>query len=124
MRSESSDGGYSWSEVTPTSLPNPGAGIEAIALRDGRLVMVYNDQEEERDRLAVSISPDEGMTWEGTRHLENTPGGRFDYPSLVQSRDGTLHVTYSYNLKTIKHVRFNLDWILQAEDSGGELGEK
>ena len=114
-RSESRDGGLTWSPVTPTSLPNPGGGIEAIALQSGALAMVYNDKEESpRDRLAVSLSMDEGATWPWTRHLENTPGQRFDYPSLVQARDGLLHATYSYNLKTIKHVTFSESWIKEG----------
>jgi hypothetical protein len=111
-RSQSVDGGLTWSPVTATSLPNPGGGIEAIALASGDLAIVYNDKESSpRDRLAVSISSDEGQTWRWTRHLENTPGQRFDYPSIVQGRDGSLHATYSYNLKTIKHVTFNEAWI-------------
>ena len=111
-RSESRDGGTTWSPAAPTTLPNPGGGIEAIALRNGDVAIVYNDKETSpRDRLAISISTDQGQTWRWTRHLENTPGERFDYPSLIQARDGTLHVTYSYNLKTIKHVAFNDAWV-------------
>jgi predicted neuraminidase len=113
-RSESTDGGNTWSSPLPTTLPNPGGGIEAIALASGDLAIVYNDKETSpRDRLAVSISSDGGQTWQWTRHLENTPGARFDYPSIVQARDGVLHVTYSYNLKTIKHVTFNEAWVKQ-----------
>jgi predicted neuraminidase len=116
-RSDSSDGGMTWSEVTLTTLPHPGSGIEAIALRNGHLLMVYNDKEDDgpRDRLAVSISEDEGKTWGWTRRLEETPGARFDYPSIIEAKDGTLHVTYSDNLKTVKHVHFNEDWIRAAK---------
>jgi predicted neuraminidase len=115
-RSESQDGGITWSEVTSTGLLHPGAGIEALLLDDGHLLMVYNDKEEgPRDKLAVSLSTDRGETWQWTRHLENTPGGRFDYPSIVQAKDGSLHATYSYNLKTIKHVRFNEAWIKEGD---------
>jgi hypothetical protein len=32
QRSESTDGGITWSEVIPTDLPNPGSGVEAILL--------------------------------------------------------------------------------------------
>jgi predicted neuraminidase len=114
-RSESTDGGLTWSPATPTSLPNPGGGIEAIALASGDLAIVYNDKESApRDRLAVSISSDRGQTWGWTRHLENTPGQRFDYPSIVQARDGSLHVTYSYNLKRIKQVTFNESWVKEV----------
>jgi predicted neuraminidase len=114
-RSESRDGGLTWSPVTATTLPNPGGGIEAIGLASGGVAIVYNDKESSpRDRLAVSLSADEGQTWSWTRHLENTPGQRFDYPSIVQGRDGLLHATYSYNLKTIKHVTFDEAWVKAA----------
>jgi predicted neuraminidase len=78
--------------------------------------MVYNDKEAEpRDRLAISISEDFGETWIWTRHLEDTPGQRFDYPSIVQSKDSTLHVSYSYNLRSIKHVHFDEKWVTEEE---------
>jgi len=115
-RSESKDGGMTWSPLTVTDLLHPGGGIEALLLRNGHLLMIYNDKEESpRDRLAVSISTDRGKTWQWTRHLENTPGGRFDYPSIVQAKDGTLHASYSYHLKTIKHVHFNEEWVQERD---------
>lgn len=114
-RSDSSDGGVTWSDLAMTELPHPGAGIEAIMLRNGHLLMIYNDREDARDRLAVSISTDGGQTWKWTRHLEDTSGGRFDYPSIIQAKDNTLHATYGYNLNTIKHVRFSEAWIQRRE---------
>lgn len=115
-RSDSHDGGMTWSEVTLTSLPHLGSGIEALLLRNGHLAMIYNDKERNpRDQLAVSISTDGGSTWTWTRRLEDNPGSRFDYPSLIQSQDGTLHATYSDNLKTIKHVHFNEEWVQEMK---------
>ena len=112
QRSESRDGGLTWSEVASTDLPNPGAGIEAVLLRNGHLAMIYNPLiKSPRDKLAISISEDAGKTWKWTRLIEDQPGGRFDYPSLIQAADGTLHATYSFNLKTIKHVQFNESWV-------------
>lgn len=117
LSSESKDGGHSWSPLEQTTLPHPNAGIEAIVTASGRLLMIYNDSEEERDRLAVSLSDDRGATWPHTRHIENTPGGRFDYPSLVQGSDGSFHATYSYDTKTIKYVHFNEAWIMAGDDA-------
>jgi len=114
-RSESEDEGLTWSEVKTTQLPNPSSGIEAVMLRDGHLAMIYNDREMTRESLAVSISVDEGTTWKWTRRLEDTPGGRFDYPSLIQAKDGSLHATYSYSVRAIKHVHFNEEWIQQGD---------
>ena len=116
-RSDSTDGGITWSDLTLTDLAHPGAGIEALLLDSGNLLMIYNDTDEARDRLAVSISPDRGKTWRWTRHLEDIPGERFDYPSIIQTPDGALHASYSYNLTTIKHVRFNEDWVQQGDQA-------
>ena len=122
--STSSDDGVTWSQVRDSELPNPGAGAEVIALRDGTWALIYNDQERERWSLAVALSDDEGATWKWQRHLERDERGKgagsFHYPSLIQARDGTLHATYSYFLnhlprdaarKTIKHAHFNVEWV-------------
>ena len=116
LRSDSKDGGMTWGTVTLTDLPHPGSGIEAVLLQNGHLAMIYNDTEKDpRDRLAVSISEDRGATWRWMRHLENVPGQRFDYPSMIQTPDRFLHATYSYNLETIKYVRFNEAWVQQGD---------
>jgi predicted neuraminidase len=111
-RSESRDGGRTWTAAEPTTLENPGSGVDVAALPSGALVLVYNDKSSSpRDRLAVSISVDGGRTWPSTRHLENDPGKRFDYPSIIAARDGSIHVTYSSNLTQIKHVRVTEAWV-------------
>ncbi len=132
--SRSRDRGETWSAVEDSALPNPGAGAEVRVLANGHWIMVYNDLEQGRYRLAVSLSEDEGATWPWTRHLEADPQtadaqlrGEYHYPSIIQARDGTLHATYSYFIapatakkddqgrvirKSIKHAHFNEAWIL------------
>ncbi|WP_423127056.1 exo-alpha-sialidase [Gaoshiqia sp. Z1-71] len=120
MVSESADEGINWSAAQKTPLPNPGASIDAITLNDGNLLMVYNDLENGRHRLAVSLSDDEGETWKWTKHLENNPDGGFSYPTAIQTKDGLVHISYSSHLKTgktIKHVAFAPNWI--KENPGG-----
>jgi len=114
-RSESKDGGLTWAPVTVTDRLHPGAGIEIRMLKNGHLALIYNDTEKARDKLAISISSDSGKTWQWTRHLENTPKERFDYPSIIQSKDDSIHVTYSYNLKTIKHAHFDEAWVQEGD---------
>ena len=116
MKSISKDNGYKWSNAQLTSLPNPGTSVEAVSLDDGDWILVYNDVEDGRHSLAISLSDDEGETWQWTRHLEKRdPGeGSFSYPSVIQAKDGFIHVTYSFHTaenKTIKHVSFLADWI-------------
>ncbi len=116
--SVSKDNGVTWTPAEDTSLPNPGASVEAISLQDERWIIIYNDLESGRHSLAVSMSDDEGTTWKWTRHIEQQDKLRFHYPSIIQARDGSIHATYSYfdqrgakEVKSIKHVRFEPDWI-------------
>ena len=120
---ESKDGGVTWGTVYDhPELANPGAGLEVANLDDGDWICIYNDTERGRHSLAVSISTDQGTTWPVTRHLEldESGGGRYHYPSIIQAADGTLHATYSYFVptdegerKSIKYATFNKAWVLQ-----------
>src|SRR5262249_14326895 len=94
--SESTDDGISWSPVGATELPNPGAGLDAVRLENGHWVLVYNDTSKGRQSLAVTLSADEGRSWKWTRHLERHETGSYHYPAVIQGRDGTIHVVYSY----------------------------
>ena len=123
-QSTSTDDGMTWSPVVDSILPNPGAGIEAIRLENGHWAMVYNDTVKERNSLALSISDDEGTTWKWTRHIEKGPQGEgsFHYPSLIQTKDGMMHVTYTHggtrDGSTIQHATFNEEWV----KAGGTAG--
>src|SRR5262245_25134386 len=129
LKSESRDRGENWSPVVDTDIPNSGAGLEVIGLADGRWVLSNNDTEQGRHQLSVSLSDDEGDSWKWRRNLEfDAPGPDATtaaYPSIIQSRDGTLHASYTFILKRenakaagdgkkgecIKHARFNEAWI-------------
>ena len=116
MKSVSVDNGYHWSIAQKTHIHNPGSSVATISLKNGDWVMIYNDTENGRHSLAVSLSNNEGETWSWTRHLENRRDGEgsFSYPSAIQSHDGLIHVTYSFHIsdkKTINHVVFSTDWL-------------
>ena len=111
-RSVSTDQGRTWSEATPTEVPNPSGGIDAAVLASGTLVLVHNDHTgEARDRLSVAVSRDGGRTWPTRKTLVHVPGERFDYPSVIQTRDGRVHVTCSDNLRTVRHLSFPESWL-------------
>ena len=98
----SDDGGESWSRMTATRLPNPSAGIDALRLKDGRFLLVYNPSATSRDKLDIAVSAD-GRWWPPGLVLENAPG-EYSYPAVIQSRDGLVHVTYTWKRERIKHV--------------------
>jgi predicted neuraminidase len=98
----SSDGGATWSPMKATVLPNPSAGIDAVMLRDGRALLVYNHDEKGRNKLNVALSPD-GKMWKAALKLEDQPG-EYSYPAVIQTGDGMVHVTYTWRRQRIKHV--------------------
>ncbi len=121
MLSTSNEYGYKWSIARKTDIPNPGTSVEAIVLLNGDWALVYNNLENGRHSLAISISDDEGKTWKWTRILdEKEPGkGSFSYPSMIQSKNGFIHVSYSFHLekeKTIKHTAFPPEWVKSKND--------
>ena len=56
-----------------------------------------------RTPLWVSFSADDGETWPWKVVLEEGPG-EYSYPTAVQSKDGTLHITHTYNRVAIRHA--------------------
>ena len=98
----SEDGGKSWSPMKATSLPNPNSGIDAVSLKDGRALLVYNHTERARSPLNIAISTD-GKAWKSALVLEDQPG-EYSYPAVIQTDDGMVHVTYTWKRERIKHV--------------------
>ncbi len=113
---ESLDDGIHWGQVGVSELVNPGSGLDAVRLANGHWLMVYNDLVSGRNRLAASISKDEGRSWTVTKHLEDEPTGSYHYPAVIQGSDGRIHVVYSYFVaggKSMKHAAFDEDWVLE-----------
>jgi len=99
----STDEGKTWSPMQPTTLPNPNSGIDAVMLRDGRGLLIYNHTPIGRSPLNVAVSSD-GKAWQAGPVLENTPLREFSYPAVIQTADGLVHVTYTDGRERIKHV--------------------
>ena len=103
----SHDGGKTWSSMKATELPNPSSGIDAVTLEDGQQLLVYNHSVRGRGSpgrgiLNVAISSD-GNTWKPVMTLEKQKG-EYSYPAVIQSSDGLVHITYTYDRKSIKYV--------------------
>ena len=99
---ESTDAGKTWGELRLGTLPNPNAGTDAVSLADGRHLLVYNHTDKGRSPLNVAISRD-GRSWQPVVALETKPG-EFSYPAVIQSADGLVHITYTWNREAIARV--------------------
>jgi predicted neuraminidase len=132
-RSTSADG-CTWTPSVPTQLPNNNASVQMFRLRDGHLVLAFDNSNQLRKPLAVALSVDDGKTWPWVRNLDTGRAGfgaaeqkpkmpgreEYSYPSIMQSRDGTIYVAYTFRRETIKVVSFREDWIRSnGEKDGG-----
>jgi len=127
--SESRDNGLTWGPVRDSEVVNEGSGSDIVTLTNGHWVLAYNDTEDGRWTLAVALSEDEGKTWKYLRHIardlneEVNKRDKFAYPSIIQGRDGMIHVVYSwhkYNTlpfddDAIRYIRFNEEWIREGD---------
>jgi predicted neuraminidase len=107
----SGDQGQTWTELEASSLPNNNSGIEALTLADGRHLLLYNHlsgegQEDgwgKRNVLNLAISED-GREWKAAAIIEREEQGEFSYPAMIQTSDGLVHMTYTWNRRRVKHV--------------------
>ncbi len=106
------DNGKTWSKMKSLGLPNPNSGIDAVTLRDGRHLLVYNPTKKnwgDRVPLTVAISND-GKIWndflelESVTNPETTEEEEYSYPSIIQTDDVLVHIVYTWNRKTVKYV--------------------
>ena len=118
VRSESRDGGRTWSEGQDSAFPNPNAAVDFIRLQSGRLLLVYNDSMTGRSPLTAAISEDADKSYPCRRNIADGPGS-FAYPVAIQTRDGRIHVVFTSQERTvINRAIFDEDWVLEGKRTG------
>ena len=110
----SKDKGETWTPLTLTSLPNNNSGIDAVTLQDGRQVLIYNavriskgEKKAPRTPLNLAVSTD-GIHWDKKIILEDSPISQYSYPSVIQGKDGRIHVVYTWRRQRIKYDEVKL----------------
>ncbi|MDB4919566.1 MAG: sialidase [Mucilaginibacter sp.] len=122
----SSDNGNTWTAPKPSALPNNNSGIDAVTLKDGRQLLVYNhvlppgkETKGARTPLNVAVSND-GITWYAALILEDSPISQYSYPSVIQTTDGLVHIVYTWRRERIKHVVIDPSKLVLEEIKNGE----
>ena len=114
LRSVSTDGGQSWSKLQPTILPNSNSAIDAMYLpQTDEKLLAFNNSLQYRTKLTLAISDDLGVTWRASRQVSHDDR-QWYYPSLTQSPDGLIHLTYSIYRRAIGHFICIYQWITEA----------
>lgn len=121
----SKDRGKTWSPFQATSLPNNNSGTDAVTLKDGRQLLVYNhvkppegETKGARTPLNVAISKD-GKKWFASLILEDSPISQYSYPSVIQSADGMVHIVYTWRRQRIKYVKVDPSKLVMKEIKNG-----
>ncbi len=137
-KSVSNDNGDTWSEPKPTILPNNNSSISALKLKSGRIAIAYNPTSAPnpvlgtaswpglRCPVAVALSEDGGETWPMIRLMERGEGfigdenktnnKQYEYPYLMQSTDGKLHLAFAYKSRIgVKYMSFTEEDVLGAK---------
>jgi len=110
LESFSKDDGATWSDFSRSELANPNSGIDAVGLKNGGFLMVYNPLAsgeawwEGRSKLYLAYSND-AEHWQDVLQLENKEEGEFSYPAIMQTKNGEIHITYTYDREKIKYFR-------------------
>ena len=106
----SADEGRSWSEMQLLEFLCSNSGVDGITLVDGRRIVAYDharnaagDWRVGRDTIAIAVSAD-GRHWEAGCLVEVESGAEFSYPSIIQTGDGLIHLTYTWKRQRIRHV--------------------
>ena len=104
---DSFDNGLTWTGAHALNVPNPNSGIDAVALKDGRVVLIYNNSTSDRTPLDLAVSHD-GEHFQNFTVLEDAPG-EYSYPAIIQDAKGDLEITYTWNRKSIKYVHIRIE---------------
>jgi predicted neuraminidase len=143
--SSTSSDGCAWTPARATVLPNNNASVQAFRLRNGHLVIAFNNSSKGpghgdglRKPVSVALSEDEGETWRSVRDVEAGRAGyglaeqtpkepgreEYSYPSIMQTGDGEILVAFTYRRQTIKVVSFSEEWIRRKGTEGEFKGER
>jgi predicted neuraminidase len=114
LAAESADSGKTWNQPYPTRFKNPDAGISMRRLKNGHVILVFNNQDNSRTPLHIALSEDEGRNWREPLTLETNPG-EYSYPSVLQTSDGKIHIIYTFRRYSIKHLEMSESWLTRFE---------
>ena len=110
----SSDRGDTWTPLELTELPNNNSGTDAVTLKDGRHVIIYNNyrtpkgaKKGNRTPLNIAVSRD-GIHWDMKLVLEDSPVSQYSYPAIIQGGDGRIHCIYTWRRQRIKYQEIKL----------------
>ena len=102
-RSDSFNGGMTWSEAVPTDIPNPGTKFRLFKFKNGNIALLHNPFNQDdvrpytRNPISIWVSDDNMKSWCYKRDLITFPGNHSYPDGFVDEKKGYIHFAYDYN---------------------------
>ncbi len=112
MAVETDNAGLSWRALPPLDIVNEDSFTALLRLRDGKLLLAANPAPgKKRNPLVLFQSQDGGRGWDELCVVAASASGQddFAYPSLLETRDGAVHLAFSRNYADLVHRRSGPD---------------
>lgn len=99
----SCDGGKTWSEAQLSGIDAPNTRFFVSRTPSGRVLLIHNDDREDRKNMTLSLSEDDGKTWK--YHLCIDTRNHISYPD-ADFYNGRIYLTYDRERTGAKEILF------------------
>ena len=118
--SQTQNAGQSWQHSDDLAIANPNSAVAGLTLNNGARILVLNNIENGRYRLALLMSDVKSDRWQIVEVLEDDESlpdeqrKEFSYPYLITANGDDAHLVYTWDRKKIRHRYFSGGWLKHA----------
>jgi predicted neuraminidase len=121
IASHTLNAGQSWQLTEDLPIANPNSAVAGLQLNSGARILVLNNIEAGRYRLALLMADPKSDQWQVVEVLENDEAlpddqrKEFSYPYLISVDGNDAHLVYTWDRKKIRHRYFSGAWLKRAQ---------
>ena len=119
--SQTSNAGQSWQSEADLPITNPNSAVAGLQLSSGAQILVLNNIEAGRHRLALMMADAKSRQWQVIEVVEDDEAlpadqrKEFSYPYLISADGHDAHLVYTWDRKKIRHRYFSGAWLKRAQ---------
>jgi predicted neuraminidase len=117
--SQTLNAGQSWQSDADLPIANPNSAVAGLRLNSGARILVLNNIEAGRYRLALMMADAKSSQWQVIEVVEDDEAlseqrKEFSYPYLISASGNDAHLVYTWDRKKIRHLYFSSAWLERA----------
>ena len=118
--SQTLNAGQSWQSDADLQIANPNSAVAGLRLNSGARILVLNNIEAGRYRLALMMADAKSSQWQVIEVIEDDEAlseqrKEFSYPYLISADGNDAHLVYTWDRKKIRHRYFSGAWLKRAQ---------